>query len=76
MTLKSNLDLKVIPDVIISSIHDVLVHKVILTSPPRILEPAHSPLAVRAGRSRFCWDEGKRSRAAAEEDPVQMKEAV
>lgn len=40
------------------------------------LELAHSLLAVRAEKSRFCWDEAKRSRPAAEEDPVQMKEAM
>lgn len=42
---------------------------------PHTLELAHSLLAVHAERNRFCWDEGKRSRAAAEEDPVQTKGA-
>lgn len=46
------------------------------TLPPRILEFARSPLAARAERSRFCWDEGRTSRTAAEEDPVQMKEVT
>lgn len=43
---------------------------------PHTLELVHSLPAVHAERSRFCWDEGKRSRAAAEEDPAQMKEAM
>jgi len=43
---------------------------------PHILELVHSLLAAHAERSRFCWDEGKRRRVAAEEDPVQMKGAM
>lgn len=46
------------------------------TLPPHRHELAHSPLAAPSERSRFCWDEERRSRAAAEEDPVQMKEVT
>lgn len=42
------------------------------TSSPRIPVPAHSPLVARAGRSRFWWDEERKSRAVTEEDPAQM----
>lgn len=56
--------------------NDALVYMVILTLPPRILELAHIPLVARAERSRFCSGEERRSRAAREEDPAQMKEAM
>lgn len=46
------------------------------TLPPRTLVLARSLLAVRAGRSKFYWGEERRSRAAAEEDPVQTKGAT
>lgn len=44
--------------------------------PPRTLVLARSLLVVRAGSSRFCWDEEQKSRAATKEDPVQMKGAT
>lgn len=57
------------------SVHDGS-KKCSLTMPPRILVLARSLLVADAGRSRFCWDEERRSRAAAEEDPVQMREVM
>lgn len=62
--------------IIISFMNDALVYKVLLTLPPRILVLAHILLVARAGRSRFCLGEERRSRAAKEEDPAQMKEAM
>lgn len=44
--------------------------------PLRTLVLARSLLAAHAGSSRFCWDEERRSMAAKEEDPVQMKGAT
>lgn len=59
-----------------TKVHFVLVCKWILTLPPHILELGHNPLAAAAGRSRLCLGEERRSRAAREEDPVQMKEVM
>lgn len=58
------------------SMHDAPVKTVWLTRPPRILGLARSLPVARAGRSRFCSGEGRRSRAASEEDPAQMKGAT
>lgn len=48
----------------------------ILTLLPRKLGLARILLVARAGRSRFCLGEERRSRAAGEEDPAQRKEAM